>query len=66
MSNLQEYFHTDWASMTLHDWIGLVMTIAAFFLMIWAYVHVFHPKNKAKFEAQRGMPDADLDTEEKK
>lgn len=52
--------------MTLHDWIGLVMTVAAFFLMIWAYVHVFHPKNKAKFEAQRGMPDADLDTEEKK
>lgn len=65
MSKLQEYFSTDWAAMTLHDWIGLIMTVAAFLLMIWAYVHVFHPKNKAKFEEQRRLPDADLDTEEK-
>lgn len=48
--------------MTLHDWIGLVITVAIFFLMIFAFVYVFHPKNKAKFESQRHIP-LDVDTE---
>ncbi len=61
MSNLGEYFHTDWAAMTTHDWIGMIMTIAVFFLMIWAYVHVFNPKNKEKLESYRHLP---LDDEE--
>ncbi len=56
MSNLSEYFHTDWAAMTLHDWIGTIITVAIFFMMIWAYVHVFNPKNKAKFESYRHLP----------
>lgn len=63
MTSLAEYFHTDWAAMTQHDWIGLIITVAVFFLMIYAFVYVFHPKNKAKFESQRHIP-IDADTEE--
>ena len=68
MSNLKEYFHTDWAAMSLHDWIGLIITIVITLLMILAYVYVFHPKNKEKFESQRHLPDDEdrIDTEEKK
>ena len=51
-----EYFHTDWAAMTLSDWIGTIVTVGIFFLMIWAYVYTFHPKNKEKLEAQRHLP----------
>lgn len=53
---MSEYFHTDWAAMTLHDWIGTILTVGIFLLMIWAYVHTFHPKNKAKLEAYRHLP----------
>lgn len=65
MSNLKEYFHTNWAEMTLNDWIGTIVTVAIFLLMIWAYVYVFHPKNKEKLESQRHIPiDEDsIDTE---
>lgn len=41
--------------MTLHDWIGTILSVAIFLLMIWAYVFVFHPKNKEKLESQRHM-----------
>ena len=68
MSNLKEYFHTDWAAMSFTDWIGLLVTIGITLLMIWAYVYVFHPKNKEKFESQRHLMDDEdrHDTEEKK
>lgn len=56
-----EYFHTDWAAMTLHDWIGLIITVATFFLMVFAYVYVFHPKNREKLESQRHIPIDDDD-----
>lgn len=68
MSNLKEYFHTDWAAMTLNDWIGMVLTVVIFLLMIGAYVYVFHPKNKERLESQRHiLPDEDdrIDTEKK-
>jgi len=64
-----EYFHTDWAAMTLSDWVGLIVTVGITLLMIWAYVFVFHPKNKDKLESQRYLPDDDdesNDAEEKK
>ncbi len=57
MNSLMEYFHTDWAAMSVHDWIGTIMTIGIFILMVWAYVHVLHPKNREKFESQRRIPD---------
>ena len=68
MSSIQEYFHTDWAQLTVHDWIGLILTVVVFFLMIAAYVLVFHPKNRDKLESQRHIPFEDdrLNTEDKK
>lgn len=69
MSKLGDYFHTDWASMTLHDWIGLLTTLIIFVLMIGAYVYVFRPSNKEELEAQRHivLDDEDrFDTEDKK
>ena len=62
-----DYFNTHWSQMTLHDWIGLSVTVIIFGLMIWAYVYTFHPKNKNKFESQAQLPlDADLDAEDAK
>ena len=62
-----EYFNTDWSAMTLNDWIGLIVTLIIFGLMIWAYVYVFHPKNKARLEAQRFIPfDDDHDAKDSK
>jgi len=70
MDGLKEYFHTDWAAMTLHDWIGLLVSVGIFCLMVWAYVFVFNPKNRDKLESQRHLPfeedDAFIETENRK
>ena len=65
MNSLKDYFHTDWASMTLHDWIGTIMTVLVFVLMVWLYVYVFNPKNKERLESQRHIPidEDNIDTE---
>jgi len=65
MDSVKEYFQTDWAAMTLHDWIGLGITIVVFFVMIALYVYVFHPSNKEKLESHRHIPldDDDLTRE---
>lgn len=67
MTNLNEYFHTDWAAMTQHDWAGLILTVAVFFGMIAIYVYALLPSNREKLEAQRFIPldDERLDTEGK-
>ena len=56
MNSIQEYFYTDWAAMTFHDWIGLVITIAVFLMMLVVYVYVFNPANKEKLESRRFIP----------
>jgi len=62
VNSLKEYFHTDWGAMTQHDWIGLIMTIVVFFVMVGLYVYVFHPSNKERLESQRHIPlDDELD-----
>lgn len=68
MSNLKEYFQTDWAAMSLSDWIGLIVTLGITLLMVLAYVYVFHPKNKETLESQRHLIDDEdrNDSEEKK
>ncbi|CAK0761808.1 Cbb3-type cytochrome c oxidase subunit 3 [Gammaproteobacteria bacterium] len=53
------YFFTDWAALTLHDWIGLIITIAVFLVMVILYVYVLHPSNKERLEAQRLLPPDD-------
>lgn len=69
MTNLEQYFHTDWAAMTGSDWTGLIVTIIIFFLMIAVYFHVFRPSNREKIEARRHIPldyDDGLSTEDRK
>ena len=56
MDKLKNHFHTDWSAMTLHDWLGLIITIIVFIVMIVLYVYIFHPSNKAKWEAKRFIP----------
>ena len=69
MSSLLEYFETDWASMTLNDWIGLTITVVIFLLMIGLYFQVLRPSNKEDLEARKHIPmddeDDRSDTEEK-
>lgn len=69
VSNLREYFHTDWAAMTRSDWVGLITTIGIFLLFIALFVYVLNPKNKANLEAKRHIPideDDRFDAEETK
>ena len=56
MNKLLDYFHTDWGAMTLHDWLGLGITIVVFIVMVALYVYIFHPSNKDRLEAQRNIP----------
>lgn len=54
--------------MTLHDWLGLGITIVVFIVMIAIYSYIFHPANKERLEAMRNIPfDEDrVNTEDKK
>lgn len=61
MNSLQEYFHTDWGAMTVSDWIGLILTVVAFLLMVGLYVYVFRPANREKLESKRQIPFDDDD-----
>ena len=59
-----DILQTNWAAMTLNDWAGLIITVGVFFLMIWAYVSTFNPKNKEKLESNSSMifdEDNDMD-----
>ncbi|RDH86049.1 MAG: CcoQ/FixQ family Cbb3-type cytochrome c oxidase assembly chaperone [endosymbiont of Galathealinum brachiosum] len=59
-----DILQTDWAAMTLNDWAGLIITVGVFFLMVWAYVSTFNPKNKEKLESKSSMifdEDNDMD-----
>ena len=54
--------------MTLHDWLGLGITIVVFIVMIAIYSNIFQPANNKPLEAKRNIPiDEDrVNTEEKK
>lgn len=59
-----DILNTDWAAMTLNDWTGFTITMGIFFLMVWAYVSTFNPKNKEKLESKRTIifdEDNDMD-----
>jgi len=61
------FFTTDWSAMSVNDWIGMIVTVAVFIGMVWAYVFAFHPKNKERLESQRHIPfDDDNDAEDSK
>ncbi len=56
MSNLKEYFSTDWAAMTVSDWVGTLLTVFVFVVMVIVYVYALRPKNREKLEAQKHIP----------
>jgi len=56
VNSLVEYFHTDWGAMTTIDWIGTIITVAVFLLMVGLYVYVLRPKNREKLELHRHIP----------
>nr|WP_207162343.1 cbb3-type cytochrome c oxidase subunit 3 [Thiocapsa imhoffii] len=42
--------------MTTNDWIGTILTVVIFLLMVGAYFYVFRPKNREKLEAMKHIP----------
>ena len=50
------HFHTDWAAMTVNDWIGMILTVVVALALVVAYVYVFRPKNRDKLESRRFIP----------
>ena len=42
--------------MTTSDWIGMILTVVVFLLMVALYVYVLRPKNREKLESQRFIP----------
>lgn len=56
MNKLQSYFDTNWGAMTVIDWIGTIVTVIIFLLMLAMYIWVLRPKNKDKLEAHRNLP----------
>jgi len=56
VNSLAEYFQTDWGAMTTNDWIGTILTVVIFLLMVVAYVYVFRPKNRDRLESNRFIP----------
>jgi cytochrome c oxidase cbb3-type subunit 4 len=63
VNSLKDYFHTDWAAMTTTDWVGTIITVVVFLLMVGLYVHVLRPKNRDKYESKKFIP---LDDEQTK
>jgi len=56
VNRLAEYFATDWEAMTVNDWIGTLLTVVIFLLMILAYFQVFRPKNRESLESRKHIP----------
>jgi cytochrome c oxidase cbb3-type subunit 4 len=51
-----EYLQTDWEAMTPTDWVGTILTVVIFVLMLVAYFQVFRPKNRDSLEASKHIP----------
>ncbi|MCW8907478.1 MAG: cbb3-type cytochrome c oxidase subunit 3 [Sedimenticola sp.] len=56
MSNLKDYFATDFQAMTTNDWVGTILTVVIFLLMLGLYVYVLRPKKRDHFEKQKHIP----------
>jgi cytochrome c oxidase cbb3-type subunit 4 len=61
VSSLSEYFHTDWEAMTTNDWIGTIITVVIFLLMVGLYVYVLRPNKRDHFESKKNIPFEDGD-----
>ena len=67
MNSLKDYFYTDWQAMTTTDWVGTILTVVIFLLMVGLYWYVLRPKNRDKLESHRFIPmhDDRIDSGEK-
>lgn len=50
-----DFFQTDWAAMTATDWVGTILTVVIFVLMVVAYFQVFRPRNRESLESRKHM-----------
>ncbi len=59
MTNEKEtgFFYTDWAALTVNDWVGMIVTVTVAVVLVVAYFLVFNPKNKERLESQRYLVD---------
>ncbi len=55
IDSLREHLSTDWASLTLIDWFGMLVVVSLAILMFILYVYVFSPGNKEKLESHRDL-----------
>lgn len=42
--------------MTTTDWVGTILTVVVFLLMVGLYLYVLRPKNRDKFESHKNIP----------
>ena len=49
--------------MTTNDWIGTILTVVVFLLMVGLYFYVLRPKNRDKLEQQKYIPMDDEQTD---
>jgi len=63
---MTNFLSTNWEAMTTNDWIGLILTVVIFILMIIAYFYVFKPGNREKLEAHRYIVMDEESSEEEK
>ncbi len=55
MTKVLGFLGMDVGAMTTNDWLGVFFTLFTFVGMLSAYIMVFRPANKDKYEAQRRM-----------
>jgi cbb3-type cytochrome oxidase subunit 3 len=53
VSKLLDYFHTDWAAMTVQDWAGVIITVGVFIGLVIAFWWALNPKRRKKLEQQK-------------
>lgn len=42
--------------MTANDWVGTILTVVVFLLMVGLYVYVLRPKNRDSLESHKHIP----------
>ena len=53
MSKFEQYFSTDWSSMTGQDWAGLIITILVFLGMFITFALALRPSKRKEMEAEK-------------
>jgi len=53
MSKFEQYFSTDWSSMTGQDWAGLIITVLVFIGMLITFYLALRPSKRKELEAEK-------------